>query len=332
MTVTARLATADDRNEILALVREMIPGVDAAARWDWMYARNPAGHALTWLAIAADGAVAGCTSLFPWRLWLDGVPVLAALGGDGYVRPAYRRRGLGGLLHEASRAAMPAHGLACMYGAPGELNLTPLKHGGSRELGHVARWARPLRGSALKLPGALDGVVAAALRPRFVARLEPVVPLDDRVDAVWSTARQGLRLACVRDATFYTWRFLATPARCQDAFVILDGGTPIAVCALESSTDGRIVRIVDLVAVPGAWHRALRAIARHAADTTSASTLELKLMALDGRSRGLWRAGFTERQHKPFLCMIPSGGDRRFLDPDRWFYTGADADVDTTNG
>ena len=37
----------------------------------------------------------------------------------------------------------------------------------------------------------------------------------------------------------------------------------------------------------------------------------------------------TERESKPFLCMIPTPGDRRFLDPDRWYYTGADSDLDT---
>jgi hypothetical protein len=27
--------------------------------------------------------------------------------------------------------------------------------------------------------------------------------------------------------------------------------------------------------------------------------------------------------------MIPKSGDRRFLDPERWYYNGADSDLDT---
>ena len=96
-----REATAADRPEIVALIGEMIPGGDVASRWRWLYETNPGGPALTWLAIAPTGEVAGCTSFFPFRLWLDGAQVRAALGGDGYVRPAFRRRGLGGLLHDA---------------------------------------------------------------------------------------------------------------------------------------------------------------------------------------------------------------------------------------
>src|SRR5437868_11663898 len=112
MAFDVRAATPADRGDVVALVREMIPGIDAEARIGWLYERNPAGHALTWLA-TEGGEVAGCTSYFPFRLQLDGREVLAALGGDGYVRPKFRRRGLGGLLHDAARAAMPAHRIGC---------------------------------------------------------------------------------------------------------------------------------------------------------------------------------------------------------------------------
>ncbi|MEJ7596831.1 MAG: hypothetical protein WKG01_02880 [Kofleriaceae bacterium] len=330
MTFSVRESTPADRAEIEALIGEMIPGCDVAARWRWLYDTSPGGKALTWLAIAPTGEVAGCTSLFPFRLWLDGAPVRAALGGDGYVRPAFRRRGLGGLLHDASRRAMPAHQIGCMYGSPGQMNLTPLKHGGSRELGDVARWARPLRAGALKL--ALPGVapiIDALLTPRGAARLEPMVPHDDRVDAVWSAARTALQLAVIRDAAFYTWRFLDAPAQRQRPFVITDRGTPIGACALEPMFDGKVQRLEDVVAIPGKWHACLAAIVAHCIATTGAHTLDLKLFANDGRKRRMWRSGFVERDHKPFLCMIPKDGDRRFIDPGRWFYTGADSDLDT---
>src|ERR1043166_4564145 len=80
-----RVATPADRLEIIAMIREMIPGIDADARWRWLYESNPGGRALTWIAHRGD-AIAGCTSFFPFRLWLDGKVVGAALGGDGYVR------------------------------------------------------------------------------------------------------------------------------------------------------------------------------------------------------------------------------------------------------
>jgi hypothetical protein len=324
---TVREATSVDRPEILSLIAEMIPGCDLEARWRWLYETNPGGRAVTWLAISPTGEVAGCTSYFPFRLLLDGEVRRAALGGDGFVRPKFRRRGLGGLLHDASRQAMGRHDIGCMYGAPGPMNVTPLKHGGSREVGTVARFVRPLRFG--RRAGAFDQVSARMLRPRFASTLSSMTPHDPRIDEVWIEAKRGLRLAAVRDAAFYTWRFLEAPAQREPAFVIIRRGTPIGACSIESLNGGKELHIVDLVAVPGAWHACLRAIARHAADTTRANTVSIKLFALDGRKRSMWRSGFAERDNKPFLCMIPKGGDRRFLDPQRWFYCGADSDLDS---
>jgi hypothetical protein len=256
--------------------------------------------------------------------------VLCALGGDGYVRPKFRRRGLGALLHDAARDGMKAAGIGCMYGAPGAMNLTPLKHAGSRELGHVTRWARPLRGAALgvKQPP-FDRMIRSVLRPRFAPRLEPMAPGDERVDDVWLAFAPTVKLCAIRDATFYTWRFLSAPAQKQPAYVIVDKRRPIGACALEVMNDGHSLRIVDVIAIPGEWHRCLAAISAYAAETTGADFVDIKLMALDGRRRHMWRAGFAERDSKPFLCVIPADGDRRFLDPMRWFYCGGDSDMDT---
>lgn len=326
MDFAVRPAIPADGIEVAMLLREMIPDCDVDARIRWLYETNPNGKALTWLAVADSGEIAGCTSMFPFALWLDGTIVRAALGGDGFVRPTFRRRGVGKLLHETSCRDMPAHQLGCMYGAPGAPNVTPLKQGGSRDVGQVARWTRPLT-LGVRVPP-FDRLVRSALRPRHAGELVPMVRHDVRVDTVWEAARTALRLASVRDAAFYTWRFLETPSQREPAFVIMSNGAPIGACAIELTDGGKNLRIVDLITLPAAWRRSLRAIARHAIDHTTASTVDIKLTVVDGRSRAMWRAGFVEREAKPFLVMIPAGGDRRFLDPDRWFYGGADSDLD----
>ncbi len=320
-----REATARDRPAIEALLAEMIPGCDVAARWRWLYEASPAGPAPTWLAISPTGEVAGCTSFIPFRMWLDGRELRGALGGDGYVRPGFRRRGVGGLLHDASRRAMPTHAIACMYGAPGAMNVTPLERGGSRRLGYVARYVRPVRPGPALVGAAIGMLTGLGPGPE----LEPIAEYDPRIDHVWRLARTQLTLAAVRDAAFYAWRFRQAPAQREPAFVIMDRDTPIGACALEMLHGERELHVVDLVAVPGRWHAALRAIVRHAARCTRARTVSIKLFVPDARRRHMWRSGFVERDAKPFLCMIPQAGDHRFLDPGRWFYSGADSDLDS---
>src|SRR5262245_32410123 len=99
MPFSVRRATPSDRHLIKRTIAEYLPTVDPTRRYDWLYLGNPHGTALTWLATDdASGELAGLTSFFPRRMIVDGVEACGALGGDGYVRPAFRRRGVGGLL------------------------------------------------------------------------------------------------------------------------------------------------------------------------------------------------------------------------------------------
>jgi GNAT superfamily N-acetyltransferase len=321
--LAVRLADDRDRADVDRLLAEMMPGEDIAARRRWLYDANPAGPALTWVAVAGGRDIVGCTSFFPFRLWLEGTTVRAALGGDAYVLPQFRRCGLGRMLHDASRRAMRPHDIACMFGAPGAMNVRPLVNGGSTVVGCVARWARLLRG-----PAGAAARLADAVLHLGTARLEPMQTLDERVEVVWRAARGALGVATIRDAAFYTWRFLDAPGRHQRPFVITDGGVPLGACAVEPIERGRVLRIVDAIAIPGAWHACLAAIARWATEETEARVLDVKLMAADGRRRRMWASAFRERESKPFLCMRPDGqGDARLVDEARWFYSGADSDL-----
>jgi GNAT superfamily N-acetyltransferase len=328
VSFAVRMAEGRDTAEVLALLAEHMPHADPTARFDWLYRKNPGGPALTWLACEVHtGEIAGLTSFFPFRLWDRGMLVRGALGGDGYVRPAFRRKGVGAMLHHASHHAMRERGIRCMYGAPGSMNVTPLKHGGSLEVARVSRWVRPLTVRTVAQWHTFDGLLAWMLRPRHTTcRLDPMRREDPRVDRVWADTCEELPLAAVRDAAFYGWRFLDAPAGRQTPFVVVDRGRPIAACALERIESG--VRIVDLVAPRSAWNPALAAIADHAAQL-GADHLDIKLLQPDGRRRRMWQHGMIERESKPFLVMVPEGDILSpMLDAKRWFYTGADSDLD----
>jgi hypothetical protein len=345
---TLRPATAADRPAILELLSELAPQLDPVGRWRWIYEGNPAGPALTWLAIDdASGTVAGLTSYFPTRLWLQGEVVRAALGGDGYVRPAFRRRGIAGALHAALRAEMPAHAIEVMFGAPAEANISPLRSSGSCAISELVRYVRPLSAGALlpravlarraldrlprplrlpPLPRLLDPLVRPLLGMRGAgARLDPMREEDPRVDEVWAMTRRELQIATVRDSTYYQWRFLRAPSNVQHAYVVLEGQRPIALCALQERA-GRL-HIVDLCAPASAWGAALAAIGRTAGDLAA---LEISLLREQGRARALWRRGFIAREGHTYLVVTPEGSRRRdaLNDAHKWVYMGGDSDVD----
>jgi GNAT superfamily N-acetyltransferase len=74
-----------------------------AARYDWLYLRNPAGRSRTFLARdVASGAILGMTSLFPRRVLVGGEVETGAVGGGAYVRPSARGRGIATPLHRVA--------------------------------------------------------------------------------------------------------------------------------------------------------------------------------------------------------------------------------------
>lgn len=328
MDFEIRPATPSDHPQMLATLREYHGG-DPQRRFDWLYRDNPHGKGLTWVAIAPGGELAGMTSFFLRRMVVDGRPALGALGGDGFVRPAFRRRGLGRRLHLASRADMPKHGIEVMFGTPMPANLTPLTQVGARSIAETVRYVRPLGARALKLPLAdvADRIARPLLRLTVPggARLIPLSEDDREVDRLWAQMAPEVGIATVRDSAFYVWRFLRSPSQQQHPFLVEHRGEIIGAIALERAE--RSLRIVDLVAPQRSLSHLLGAAAL-AADHED--VVELKLTQQRGNRVRMWRHGYLPRGNKPLNLLLPPGDPNAavLFDPERWHFTWADTDMD----
>jgi hypothetical protein len=323
-TIRVRRAGLDDRDAILAATRELLPGVDVTTRHTWLHHDNPHGAAITWIATdAATGDVAGITSFFPRRIVVNGRETLGALGGDGFVRPTFRRRGIASAMHGASRRDMAELGIEVMFGSPLPANKTPLSRHGTKDVVEIVRYSRWIATGLLRLPLAVDALLERTRNTGL--RLDEFRPNDPRVDGVWEQMRPELGIATVRDAAFYDWRFRRSPSQKQRPFVVLDRGRPIAACALERV--GNRLRVIDLVAPRDAWTRALTAIVGVAGDS---SVVDIKLARPDAEARGLWRAGFFAREARVLNVMLPerSRDADSFFDGARWFFSWAETDQD----
>jgi GNAT superfamily N-acetyltransferase len=323
-----RAALPSELPQLLELLAEHMPDRDVRAKWAWIYQGNPEGAALTWAAFdEASGELAGASSYFPVRMWIEGEVVRGAIGGDGYVRPKFRRRGIAAKLHAALRGEMPKHGIEVMFGAPAAANITPLQGGGSQLITDYVRYVRPLTASAIDPRAAFADPIARRLfGPRAgSACLQPLAARDPRADEVWAQTRGELGISVVRDATFLDWRFSQSPRGVQPAFVVVDEGRAIATCALQECSDRLL--IVELCAPASAWGKALSAILGRAAHLQS---VEIWLLREEAERLHLWRHGFIARDARPYLAVAREGSQRPALfDARRWSYTNAAVDIDS---
>lgn len=325
-----------DQKAVLALLEQHLgTGPQAAAaRYRWLYLDNPHGQAVTFLAESPRGEALGLTSLFPRKVQVAGRQLLGAIGGDGFVCPAYRRRGIATRIHQAALAGMAEAEVEFMYGPPEINNLRALRHAGSTIVGRVERSSR-----LLCLPSddgvglwttAIQTAAAWVLRPRR-ADLE-VIELgprpDPRVDDVCAAmlTLEAREVLPVRDAAYYAWRFGASPAGRQSALLLRDGSRPIGVAAVERHAG--CAAIVDLGCLPGARLRALRALL-HACRDMERVSIQIHVPALAWQ-RDLLRLGFIPRERKLFQVQVrPDHPDRLLLlRPAAWHYFWGDGDVD----
>ncbi len=332
-------ANPEDRARTLAILREYFastPGSpDAATRYDWLYLKNPSGVARTYVACAKDtGAAVGITSLFPRAVQVDGARLTGAIGGDGFVTPAFRRRGIVTKLHKMAHTDMN-DGLSFMFGPPEPNNLRALLQSGANIIGGVRRFVRPLKTRSLtrrRLPGLVTDTLDSLLRApasRLKVELlgdernEP----DPRVDEVWRAAATEPRVAHdvvpVRDAAFYAWRFGSTLP--QRGFIITEDGRPIGCAALERLAGH--VAVVDITCTSKRFKRVLGAILS-ACKGDDAVSVQIHVPSRR-KELSLLASGFVPREEKPFQVQLPGdhANHATLTRPSAWHYMWGDGDL-----
>lgn len=328
-----------DRALVLHILREYFAatsGDNADARYQWLYLSNPHGIARTYLACdETTGAPVGITSLFPRRVRVGAHDVMGAIGGDAFVTPSHRRRGIVTALHRLAHADLGDQ-LAFMFGPPEPNNLRALLQAGAKLAGSVRRYTRPLRIDGLGTRGTR---YVSALRPLAKLFASPTShlavdamrePSDPRVDVVWRAlldrSESARRVVPVRDAAFYAWRFGASAPGKQRGFVVLDGAVPIGIAAVERN--GGRAAIVDVTCSSFRFRRVVRALLQACGD---ANAVDLQIhVPSPMKQAALVSLGFVSRGTKPFQVQSKDSFEHHALvtTPSAWHYTWGDGDVD----
>ncbi len=311
-----RLAGDADRQDVVRLVSEWI-GHDATDRFEWLYRSNPHGVALSW--VAADrttGAIDAVTSVFPRHVLVDGQRRIGSIGGDAYVAPAARRRGLATRMHESCRSDMGLETVEFMYGVPLVHNLRALLKAGTTEVGTFHLYVRTLSASHLAER------FAAKAQDRFRVRLPPVavrpvataaqaftnrnLPSGDSLvarptrlfgeawDRWFSDHAPEIGVCCVRDSAYLNFRYSPGSKTSLEPYIVEEGEQIRGMFTLDR--EGNTARVYDFFA--GTDVRNMRAVIGTLVRTATESgyeRLEFETTAFAGLTAELVRAGFIER-------------------------------------
>lgn len=200
----------------------------------WLYERNPAGAALTWLGVVAgDGSIVGCASIFPRHMYVNGERVSGGVLADFAVTKNHRVAGAAIAIQRAvAKGSLPA-GVDFLYGYPNGKSDVIFKRLGYHFIGESSFWVKPIRSTyklrerirhpiALRAASAVvDAGLSFADRGLTVAHgalrrlqgesdvwvTEDLDSADARFDALWERARQRYAIMGEKTSSYLNWRY-----------------------------------------------------------------------------------------------------------------------------
>ena len=338
-----RTAAESDRHHIIRLMGSIYAG-NMQERYEWLYLSNPHGRALTWLAVErASGETVGCSSIFPRKVIVNGRERTGGIGGDCYIEPRVRRRGLATALHEASFAEMRAGGVEFMYGPPTPNNLGALVKAGSHVVTGYRRWVRPLtsrgayRAAFSRVPTRLEARLAdfpIMVLDRLTRSdatgftLEQVYEFGPEFGEMFNGAAATHRVACSRDEQYLAWRYHQTPGMRQIPLAVKREGEVVGFVGLEKA--GEYAAIADLFCSDDS--KLIDAIAQlviEYATASGCSSLEISMTEECAIAHRLRRHGFIGRDERGFQVAVSDDDPQlgALLDAGSWHFTEADQDM-----
>lgn len=320
-----------------------------APRWQWMFVESARRLRVTpqvWLH-RHGGRIVGHNGAIPVRLQIAGEECLTGWLVDTMVLPEYRDQAVGARLMVEAHEDMP---LALSLGQTEQMRAIQFRLGWHQvaPLQTAQLLIRPERVFKGKLPAPAALAAGFALRAGTALRdvmkgkghgwVREVASFDESHDRLWDACSRELRCAVRRDASYLNWKYVDQPG--QD-FLRLEmrtaaGARGVIVLMLRDPDDAYQYRrafIVDLVAplsndefMADLLVMATRAAAERGADALLCLHISRRL------TECLQRAGFRMREPSRYLLVRPETIDDRLrqqlLDPDAWFVTQGDSDID----
>jgi hypothetical protein len=162
MGITIRDADLQaDREEIIRFLHENLTADSDAARFDWLYFKNPFGRARAWMAVDTSGRMVGLAAAFPRFFSIAGTTQRTWVLGDFCFDRAYRSLGPALQLQRLSLKSLTADEHAICYDFPSQTMMSIYNRLGVRALGTHVRFVKML---------SCDEKIQKLVSQRFLAR------------------------------------------------------------------------------------------------------------------------------------------------------------------
>jgi hypothetical protein len=194
-------------------------------RWTWLYERNPAGPALTYVVQHVEsGEIVGAASVYPRDVVVHGRLHKAGVLADFVTHKAHRVAGPAVMVQRAIADAHRQRGLDFLFGYPNKGAAPIFPRLRFKTVCESTIWVKPLR-TARKLSAFLHPLTAHLVAP-FADSLLAVNDLrlassrrlrktttfdrlpDQAFDDLWERCKDQFPLCGVRTAAFLNWRYV----------------------------------------------------------------------------------------------------------------------------
>ncbi len=219
-----------DRDIMVKILTEnrALEGFDFAARYDWVYLKNPVGVATAWIIWDDKKNIpVGFTGVFPREIYIDGKKMIGWNCGDFSIEKKYRTLGIALKLRKKAKEAVDEGKVPFLYAHPNERMEVIHIQSGHKKIALMKRYALPIRANKIVLSKinvrwlanllALPINVILSLMQHFRIFLgmhceihDPIHITDDH-EALFKNMTETFRVIGARDSKYLKWKFGENP-------------------------------------------------------------------------------------------------------------------------
>jgi GNAT superfamily N-acetyltransferase len=316
-------------------------------RYRWLYQGNPHGKGEVWLALdKTTEEIVACTAIFPKKLRINGEMVLGCVGGDTYVDPRWRRKGIAAALHRTTANEMKDVGIQLHYGFPLAENFQAKLKAGAIHPGYFFTASLPLSSRPLLKKAKLDAFVPESLQmvmdkamlrfrglltstsDKSVYNARRISAFDGSFETLENEIASSFPICCVRGLPYLKWRFIENPMKQCTVLGLEDmDGHLCGYAALEKV--GRAIVVGDLFVPPKVErvNAILRMVVEFAV-SQDAKSIVIMMNPEELLGKRLLSFGFRLLRESRFPMIVLTDRADSGLDEIRnWHITAADLDV-----